>query len=366
MSRRLPTKGSIEFFRRYLDTLVSKMSSNLPDQNKESIRNHLRKIQSIHSDLVALEILGMASEIPEKRILSEDSSTHMPIAQGWDRLIAEDTVDLFGRYGIDAISCLGEAIIYTNALATVFGANKVFYRGEQQYGWSLISRAERNMDFTQSYDTGLSDREAEEIKRFQDMVKSDKEIAEEIFHGDVPGDNSPRWLPIMQHYDTEFGTRLLDLTSSVFTGLYFACVSWDGCINEDMDGLLYVFFDKSSQWRGEYIFSNNGRLTEFDDVIPENLFDSFQNWKYPEYFRLYRSQSSSPREMAQDGVFLVRGILGGERNHGQNFKFRIPAEQKKRIAKELWFAGYTPARIVRGQIGVDAEKELSKILGLRI
>ena len=45
----------------------------------------------------------------------------------------------------------------------------------------------------------------------------------------------------MQHYDDDFGTRLSDATTAVFARLYFACVAWDGTINNDIDGVLYVF-----------------------------------------------------------------------------------------------------------------------------
>lgn len=47
----------------------------------------------------------------------------------------------------------------------------------------------------------------------------------------------------MQHHNEKFGTRLLDITSSIYTGLYFACIGWKGEIDSVNDGILYSFYD---------------------------------------------------------------------------------------------------------------------------
>ena len=359
MARKLPTEGSADFACKYVRTFVSKMSSNIPEDRDASVRGALRELEnSFLTQQNALRRLRMMDETPLSMVLETDESAHMSKTVGWDDLIMDDLVDNFGRYGEDAVSCLGEALLFTNSLARCFGTERVFYRGEQRYGWKLTSRAEREMGQVEQSTPGLTDSELTELRRFQNAVKSDPILAEEIFRGNIPNDEASAWLPAMQHYDTEFGTRLLDLTKSVFAGLYFACVGWDGSVDEGSDGLLYAFFDKSSNWRGEYLEKAEGEVHEFDDIAPVEVSESFKDWQHPEYFRLYQTESSNPRELAQDGVFLVRGMAGVQTVPGQGFKFRIPAERKMMIVKELWFAGYTPSRMVRGQIGRDAEDSL--------
>lgn len=63
------------------------------------------------------------------------------------------------------------------------------------------------------------------------------------------------------------------------------------------------------------------------------------------------------RELAQDGVFLVQGDLGKDPEFGgtKQFKLCIPRWAKANIVEELWLAGYTPERIVRGEIGQKAK-----------
>ena len=109
----------------------------------------------------------------------------------------------------------------------------------------------------------------------------------------------------MQHYHyDDFGTRLLDLTRSIFAGLHFATVSWGGDVRSDIDGVLYVFMRKNAPWRTDSF----GLLAH-----PENgngLESAFSGWPSPDYFRLYESHlATNPRELAQDGVFLVRSDI---------------------------------------------------------
>jgi hypothetical protein len=67
------------------------------------------------------------------------------------------------------------------------------------------------------------------------------------------------------------------------------------------------------------------------------------------------------RELAQDGLFLVQGDFQPSPQFGgtESFKICIPHWAKARIIEELWLAGYTPERIVRGVMGKRAA-EVSK------
>jgi hypothetical protein len=171
----------------------------------------------------------------------------------------------------------------------------------------------------------------------------------------------------MQHYDEEFGTRMLDISSSIFAGLYFASVGWDGEIDTNHDGILYLFMRGTGLTaRGYYYDQRSPDFdVEIDELAPKNLKSSFVDWPHPEYFRIYKSSTSSPRELAQDGWFLVRGVLNPKPQFGQGFKFKVPAAAKAQIAKQLWISGYTPERMVRGQKGYDAKTRLAETLGMQ-
>jgi len=371
MSRRLPTEGTIEFLNQYLDAFIAHLLQDAqPPDKKKEIFVEARKIQAIKSTLLRLQQLERITKVEPKRLLENDQTVHMPVNSNWHRLALENFVDSFGRYGSDAVSSVAEATFYANAFASAFGAYNLFFRGEQCYGFELRSRAERLLSDSLAKEAGITKQELDELRRFQGEVESDKELKDSIKkQGEIPDKESALWLPIMQHYDETFGTRLLDISSSVYTGLYFACVGWDGTIDEEHDGILYSFMLCSSGLtiRGFYYDDKPENFDdEMDNIAPDLIGNSFRDWEHPEILRLYRSSSASDREIAQDGCFLVKGALKEGYGFGQGFKYRVPAEVKHKIAKELWLAGYTPIRMVRGPKGREAHKNLAKILELPI
>jgi hypothetical protein len=368
VSRRRPSYGTIEFFSKYLDAFNAHLLHDVPADKKEAIFTEARKIHAINGAFSTLRHLGQISETTPEQILPEDKTINMAIESGWHTLALESFVDSFGRYGTGAISSIAEAVFYANAFAVYFGSHSLFYRGEQHYGYELKSRAERYMPTGAGDNPGLTDQEITELRRFQYEVNADPSLIEaEGENGKTPSINSPLWLPIMQHYDEKFGTRLLDISSSVFTGLYFACVGWNGQIDTKLDGLLYSFMQGNGglTMRGFYFDEKPEDFDEeMDNIAPSSIEESFKNWVHPEIMRLYKSSSTSSREIAQDGYFLVKGSLKEGYGFGQGFKYRIPANVKHKIAKELWLAGYTPERMIRGPKGRVAHKALSKELGL--
>jgi len=300
--------------------------------------------------------------------MEEDKTALLALNAGWHKLAMEHLVDTFGRFGMDAVGCVAEAVMYANAFGEKFDAQELYYRGEHRYGHELRSQAERNMVDKHAGEAGITTREIEELRRFQDQVAADPDKYSAISSDPILNDeNHPRWLPVMQHYDDDFGTRLLDISTSIHAGLYFACISWDGEINTDIDGVLYVLIggNPGMTVRGYYhevipeVFD-----PEYDDVAPESVEDSFKDWEAPTVFRIYKSGTMSERELAQDGLFLVKGSFDEGPGFGQSFKFRVPAEAKQRIARELWRAGYTPRRIVRGPKGESGHVKLAKELGM--
>lgn len=370
MTRRKPTKGTVDFFCEFIDAFLANAQHGCSKPVQKSLRDTINQISAAKSALGSLSALGQVETIPDSIILDPDKSAHVAIDTGWRRIPMEYLAQNFGRYGVDSISGVAEAALYTNAIAAMFGTDKLYFRGEQYFGHPLLSRAERNLTPDEGKEPGLTNRELDELKRFQIEIRNDADLAAEIGGWDgLPQDDNPRWLPIMQHYDERFGTRLLDLSTSIFTGLYFACIGWDGTIDSTNDGVLYVFLHGNGGLavRGYYYDEKpEGYDEEMDEVAPSSVEDSFKDWKYPDVLRIYRPVLRNNRELAQDGLFLVKGCLSEDLNLGQGFKFRVPAGAKTQIARELWRAGYTPERIVRGPKGRAGHLELSSNLGMQI
>lgn len=368
--RTLPTKGNKDWYFRYLNALTAKILHQYPENQKQSIFALTRELKKSLSTIVQLERFDRFSEIPEPRKLSNDESAHVEFNSSWMDITFENIATNFGRYGTETISSVEEAVCYSFSLAKIFNSNRIFFRGEHKFGYKLQSRAERFMTEEEKDCVGISQRELNELRRFQDEAKKDQFIKDEIKGRgmELPKDNSPEWLPIMQHYDDNFGTRLLDITTSIYTALYFACIDWNGEIDSSTDGLLYFFTQGSSGMliKGYYydVFPSDFD-NDYDDIAPSDVRKSFEDWEQTKYFRVYKSSFASPREIAQDGLFLVKGNLIEEPQFGQGFKFRIPANAKTDIAKQLWISGYTPERILRGTKGIESKINLSKILGIR-
>lgn len=367
---RLPSIGNYDWFEKYLVAFVAQITHHMPADEREKILEHARAIQSTLGPLSQLRAMGRCEPVPEQRLLPSDQTAHLKFEGNWQTLAADFFADTFGRFGLDTVSTISEATFHAYALGSAFGAESIFYRGEHHFGHPLKSRAERHIPDGTGQEPGLTQDELRELRRFQSDVRKDKVLARELRARAwcLPRRNDPIWLPIMQHYDEQFGTRLLDITSSIYSGLYFACVDWGGDTDESLDGVLYAFFSGSgtgAMIRGSYFDRKTDEYdSDWDDLAPQSVVDSFRDWQAPEYFRLYKSSSANPREVAQDGWFLVRGALKGSPKFGQGFKFRVPGTAKPNLAIQLWMAGYTPERMVRGSKGRIAHQVLKKNLGL--
>jgi hypothetical protein len=300
--------------------------------------------------------MGLVVTTPEPQRLDPDESPFTETVGGWESLFLSDLAT-WGSAGFGAASSVAEALMIANAIALAWGTDEVFYRGEHRYGHRLLSRAERKLGSEDLVSSGISPRELEELRRFQSETLGNEGVVAEIFGDSAPDTNDPAWLTVMQHYDSSFGTRLLDLTRSIFAGLHFATISWGGQILEDIDGVLYVFMREGAPWRTDsYELLSHPRGSG-------GLENAYEGWPHPEYHRLYLSHlTANPRELAQDGVFLVRGDISRPPRFGQGLKIRIPGSAKNRIARELWFSGYTPNRIVRGTRGREAHRNVAAFL----
>lgn len=369
MPRRKPSRGVFEFFSQYIDALTGHAQHEFDQARFAAVRDGTNRLGNAKGALGDYQRAEQVVENEPSSILAPDETPLAPINAGWQAFILEYMADQFGRHGADAIGCLPEAALYAHALGSRFGANELFYRGEEKYGHALISRAERKLGIAGG-GPGITDAELDALRRFQeDVEKSPENYPGALDDKCLSDPDHPRWLPVMQHYDEVSGTRLLDISSSIFTGLYFGCVGWHGEIDEEIDGVLYVLLSGNpGMLVGGNYYENKPDTydADYDIVAPESVQDSFKDWQSPDVFRIYRSGTMSQRELAQDGLFLVRSQLHGGPGFGQSFKMRVPASEKKEIAKELWRAGYTPRRMVRGRQGDISHEALRKELGMRI
>ena len=364
MTRPWPTLGNFEFARAFQSSVLAHIDRPAKEagKNDESLK-HRQTLHAATAEYHYLEQQMLAKPIPARELRKNEYGQYQDESEflepdHFTPLIAGDIACLYGRGGRGAACSISETMQIVNALAHPHGAERIYYRGEHQYGYQLKSRAQRSLEKENGGPLktadGITDREIEELRRFQRQTMANEKLLEEIFgDGPFPHDDDPEWLPIMQHYDTSFGTRLLDITSSIFAGLHFACIGWDGSIDFETDGLLYIFFGHGRYYRYEPDGSFDDEISEF---VPKSISDSFKNWKHPEYVHHFASKQHSRRELAQDGFFLVQGDLSVAPVYGgtAQFKICIPWWAKRRIIEELWFAGYTPERIVRGQMGLEA------------
>lgn len=363
MSRPWLTDGNIEFAIEYQDAMRAHFDqpTKITKQNSQA-QKHRQALQSAVSEYRYLQQLNLTKPVPPRKTTKSSDGIRSDNSRFFEpgpfaSVVAEERARSFGRAGRGAVTSVAEALHVINALAHPHQAEKIYYRGEHRYGYELKSRAQRAIEATSGRITvgsSITDQEINELRRFQKEVKADPSFRDEIIRsGGLPNEDDPEWLPIMQHYDAKFGTRLLDITSSIYAGLHFACIDWDGNVDFETDGLLYIFFGHGRYYKYE-------RSNDFDDEIsefvPSHVKDAFKNWTLPEYMHHFRSKQHSRRELAQDGYFLVQGDIGLEPTFGgtAQFKICIPWWAKAKIIKELWFAGYTPERIIRGSKGLKA------------
>jgi len=368
MTRPWLTSGNLELLANYVESLnahfdepVRTVDQNIRDRVNQARQELLAGSARLngYKDSEVTQVIPPRKPLIDSKGNSADQTSFME-PKPWTQAVAEDMAVTLGRGGSGAIVSIAEALLVVNSLGHIHGTDKIYYRGEHKYGYELKSRAQRILDAENGgkieSTNGITDREIEELRRFQDQVKADPNlISEASFRNILPEDNSPEWLPIMQHYDEKFGTRLLDITSSVFSGIHFACIDWNGNIDFDTDGILYVFLGHGRYYQTQPTGTLNDEISEF---VPDHVEDSFKGWRCPDYLHHYASTQSSLREIAQDGHFFVQSDLSLPFTIGAKgqFKICIPHWAKPRLIQELWFAGFTPEKMVRGPKGMTAAK----------
>lgn len=281
-------------------------------------------------------------------------SEHFQVTEQWTDLMLDDLFS-FNKMGAEYICSITEATIKVNGLKKKLSHTSnypMFFRGEHIFGWDLISRLGRKyqMNWDEVDSKTVTPLELELLEKFQSKVKSDEILKKRIF-GDSPiiSDDDVGWWSIMQHYDEENGTRMIDVSSSLYSALYFACVDWDGSIDIENDGKLYMFptplgrtETNTPDMFKEQVIGSEDKI----ETMVETYFDVKSSFDVPR-FRV--SPVMNNRALSQDGYFVWQSYFDKKINTdylGNHFPFRVHRDYKKSIIKELEAIGYTRDRIL--------------------
>ena len=355
------TEAGLGFLRSSIEAWFSPIVSNTAQTHGRQSPQAKQISEAYNSKLnfnAVLRLGALDDAEPSRSTENASESAFVPIANGWESLVHQHLAT-FGNHGLEAAGSVAEVLLKSTAIGRAIGGAPLLYRGESEYGWPLLSRVGRALGAEPDWGP-ISEFELDELARFK-AAAGRPGMTSAMFPDGIPPASPMGWLAAMQHYD-DFGTRMIDVSTSVFAGLYFACVDWNGEIDETVDGRLYCFQGRGA--KRDYIPATHRaalRSDEAHDLQPEHDETKLFDLPYPEIYRVIYSPQRNERLLAQDGLFLLPAQSGT--GWGQNFELRIPASAKRTIATELWQAGYTPNRIVRGQSGEDAQSRVEQQLG---
>ena len=287
--------------------------------------------------------------VPEKASLTDDESPVPEIPSGWLDIIQHQIFDL-NRFGTNVITSCAEALVKCHGLKRGFDNfnTPMFFRGEHRFGWRLLPKFARTRDVKPNDVKKITDEEIQSMEDFQNRVLSCPDLKKEIFgeRNLLPPSDSA-WWSIKQHYDETDGTRMLDLTTSLFCALYFGCADWDGAVDETVDGRLYFFSQQPGRDDNPNPTRINGVLVNGEDQRQDGWRDYFTIEDGHNVPRFRISQTPNDRVVSQDGYFIWQpDFTKPVAPRGQNYSFRIHREAKKDILAELAAAGYTRKRIL--------------------
>jgi len=241
-------------------------------------------------------------------------------------------------------------------------SGRLFFRGEHHSDWQpTASAARKGLKPDPTNLLRVTDGELLELRRFQVEAQTDRDLFAAVFpDGRLLSLDSADWWCLMQHY--KGGTRLVDVTSSVFCALFFACADWDGTIDEGSDGGFYLF--PTEQWRGAVVRPDviRGRNVGSTDQAQPTALEYFSVENHDQTVRFRESTYRNDRLLSQDGYFLWQPRFDQPLAVGQHFKLRVPAARKAPLLKELYSIGYTARRLVRGRKGEEAHRRICEKL----
>lgn len=343
-----------ENIRKVLIPLVSRMQVLASETRRDLVDRLGVAVDALHRSIDLAQ--------PPAAAASQRAPT---MSENWIDL-ALDELARFNRNGVESICSVAECFWKTNGIMNVWhadGRGQFFFRGERSFDWDLESSAKRRgLVATRTSPFVETAEELAHLKEFQHRVGNDAGLRFEVFGTSAPpGHTDVSWWAHLQHFES--GTRLLDITTSPFTALFFACADWDGAV-DDRDGAYYLFPD-TRVWRrqSDEVHIRKGSNVGPTDPVASTIEELFRVEKDP--IRIWRSPTRNERLLAQDGLFLWAPAFDEPYNVGQRFKFRVSAEAKKDILRELYSIGYTAERLVRGKKGVQAHERICAAIGIR-
>ena len=292
-------------------------------------------------------IWGMPSIPPSENI---PISQHFQINDNWVKLI-QDEFFKFNNYGDEYICSTTEAMIKINGIKRPIDQfdKPMYFRGEHDFGWELKSRLGRKIkiEWDKTDSNKVTKEELELVKSFQKKVSENDALKEKIFGTlSILDKNDSGWWSLMQHYDEEYGTRMIDVTSSIFCALYFACANWNGTVDKSVDGKLYFFPNKMGRGETDIPDLSRGEIIGTEDLTKKELEDYFTIGSSLDFPRFRISPTRNDRALSQDGYFIWQPKFDQPLDLAQHFAFRIHRDFKESILTELESMGYTRERIL--------------------
>ena len=325
-------------------------------------------LNDLGKGISALNQISNECQSPIERVPPGDAGNYV---ENWLDLALSE-LEEFNKYGSQYITSCSEALLKVHGVMNIWHANPatrtpIYFRGEHHYGHDLIPRLGRKSFVnTEESPWGVTQIELQLLSDFQARVNVEPALSTDIFGSrDVIPNNHPAWWAIMQHYDQTYGTRMLDVTSSIFCALYFACVGWNGELDDSKDGRLYLFPQPSVRGECENPDVIRGKLNDINDRKMNSAESYFTIECAPDTARLREVPHRNEREIAQDGFFVWQPKFWQPLNIGQIFDIRVARDSKIKILRELYSIGYTANRIVRGEAGRLAQGKLASQLGVK-
>jgi FRG domain len=287
----------------------------------------------------------------------EPSSSNVPVSpqfqvgQQWIDSALEEVFN-FNAMGDEYICSTVEAVIKCNGIKKLFDKYEtpMFFRGEHVFGWDLKSRIGRKLlvDWNIEDPHNVTLEEKRLLSEFQERCKQDSVLRTTVFgeDGHLLAIDHSGWWSLMQHYDDTDGTRMIDVTTSLYCALFFASANWDGTVDESIDGKLYMFPYQPGRGETDSPERHMGELIDTEDARHRTVDEYFKVEKHLEIPRFRVSPARNDRALSQDGYFVWQPYFNKPLYTFQLFPFRIHRDFKKSIVKELTAMGYTRDRIL--------------------
>ncbi len=272
----------------------------------------------LHGEGKSYEAKQISSAIPIIARIEGYGSVKKPetAAGRWVEAALNNGPPRLNPMGYDYICSTHEALFKCNLVKGILNSGRTdsprstYFRGEEDFNWKLVSKLGRRVpeiDWGKLNPLSVTSFELEELQSFQEGVLSSKDLSRDIFDNREPLEElNASWWAIMQHY-SECGTRLLDVTSSIFTGLYFAYSNFNSTVNTEVDGSLRVFVDQPGRGEREHELQ-----PDCDDMSYGTVGDYFSVDAWPEVPRFRISPFRCNRELAQDGYFIWQPFFDRE------------------------------------------------------